>query len=189
MAVLEASQKSKKRVLEVYPDKVSCKSGCTSCCSRMLTISIAEALILYDYLVETKKWPEVKSRAEAQFVLAQEVNPLSWFKMNIKCPILDLASSQCLAYPVRPPKCSSHLVTSPPEGCDPWSLKQVRYEKIETDDILEEFKKELENGVPAHGILLMTVPIPVAVLVAEKITVQSSLTVEEAVSLLYHQFK
>lgn len=187
-AIGDVAQKAVKRRLTVYGNKIPCKSGCNGCCSRLVYISMAEAILIYEYLVENGSWQVVATAARKQFQLAQQTDPLAWFKMDIKCPILDQKNGTCLAYKMRPAKCSTHFVTSNPAVCDPWNPVGGRYESVDMVDLQMEFEKRLESAIDGHGIMQVLVPIPVAILLAERIQIQSGLSLQSAISLLYMEF-
>lgn len=188
LAVGETAQKAEKRKLVLYGDKIPCKTGCSSCCSRLLHITIAEAVVIYDTLRDNA-WPYVAEEARKQFKLVKETNSLNWFKMNISCPILDPITKKCRSYDSRPPVCSTHFVTSNPKVCDPWDPTNLAYEPVRMSDLLLEFEKKVSSVVDGHGVMQIKVPIPIAILIAERISVQSSLSLHDAISLLYNEFR
>lgn len=169
-------------------DNIKCKPGCSGCCAQLREISIAEAVIAHQKLVADKLWEVVRPRALAQFKIAQETSPLSWFKMNIKCPMLDADTQLCMVYPVRPAVCSTHFVSSDPEGCSPWSVKKVGYHPVPMVDLLIDFQKRLSSSVAAFGIMSFMAPIPVALLIAEKIQMRTNLNLPELIRIIMHEF-
>lgn len=189
LAVGDTAQKASNRRLNVYRDEVKCKPACHGCCSRPISISIAEATIIYEYLVANGRWPKVRDRARAQFMIAQSTEPIAWFKMNVKCPVLNHETGMCSSYEVRPPACSTHFVKSDPDGCDPWNMSAIDYESVPMDDLYSEFQEKLKFSVGEHGIMSMVTRIPVALLIAERIRVKTNLSLDEAIALLYREFK
>jgi Fe-S-cluster containining protein len=187
LALGDAIEKATRRRLMVYGDSIPCKSGCDGCCSRLINITVAEGMLIYEHLLKEGKWMQVRAEAVKQFRTAQEVNPLTWFKMNIKCPVLDKTTRTCMTYSTRPAACAIHFVTSKPEVCDPWSAEGGQYEAVDMMDLSEAFRRKIENTIDGHGILNLSVPIPVALLVAERIRVQSGLSLPDAISLLYNE--
>lgn len=188
LAILEAADQSERKRLP-FINEIRCRPGCAGCCSRLLYITVAEALILYEYLSEQKLWVQVKKRAEEQAKLANSVNAIAWFKLNIKCSILDPESKKCLAYKVRPPVCSTHFVTSDPALCDPWSPKNGDIKPKEMSDVYENSIKSIFGQIDANGIFKMILPIPLALLLAERVQVQSGLNSQQVISLLFNELR
>jgi Fe-S-cluster containining protein len=166
---------------------VSCKSGCSHCCNRYARISTAEALVIYEYLKSKKLWLQVKGRSRDQFETIKHAEPLSWFKLGIKCPILDPNTNKCLAYMVRPPVCTIHFVTSSPEICNPWSFEQGKIENHDLIDLYVKFRDRLSHLLEGHGVLSLDLPIPMALLFSERISIQSGLSIQQALSLIYNE--
>ncbi len=189
VALGETAQKAQSRRLMVYPTEIKCLPKCDSCCARLITISIAEAFIIYEHLLREDKWEEVRERAVTIFKTSQEASPLSWFKMNVKCPVLDQETKLCKAYGSRPAICSTHFVSSDPAGCDPWATRDVPYESASMHDLFNEFQEELSRKVPQDGIMSMVVHLPVALLIAERINKKTTLSVQDTISLLYNELK
>jgi Fe-S-cluster containining protein len=86
----------------------------------MVKLTVAEAMVIYSYLVEINQWGNVRDEIKSQLSTSKNIDPVAWFKMRIECPILDKTTKKCKAYPVRPIFCSTHFVTSDSKACDPW---------------------------------------------------------------------
>lgn len=185
-ALMETARKAEVRRLMVYGDKIPCRAGCSGCCSRYLTASLAEAVIMYVHLRESGLWDAVRRRAEELMPLVRSASPVAWFKMNKKCPVLD-ESGMCSGWAVRPAACSVHFVTSDPSLCDPWSSRSAPYVPLEFDDLFDAFQKSAEAGLEKNGILALQVPLPVGLLMAERISVRSGLSLDKAVSLIFNE--
>lgn len=183
------AEKATVRRLNMYLDEIKCTKGCSSCCSRMIYISIAEALVIQETLVRSGKWNEVRKRCLDQKAINMASNPVSWFKMNIKCPVLDSSSQECMTYNVRPTPCSIHFVKSNPKQCDPWETEGGEYQPISMDDIHDEFIHSMESCIDGHGILAYRMNLPSALLFAENIRKMVGLTVEEAISLMRSELR
>lgn len=181
IAILDASSKSTNRRLNVLKD-VSCKPGCSSCCSRMVYLSVAEASVIQDYLVNSRKWEEVKANCKKLVQLAKDTDHESWFKMNIPCPILK--NKLCMAYEVRPPSCSIHYVESDPRSCDPWSTYSGEYRKTNMGSIYEDFSKKLDNAISGSGIFSLIFPLPISLLFAEKIREHPNMSYDKLLSII-----
>ena len=184
----EAADKASLRRLKLYND-VKCSAGCSACCNRQIYITAAEALIIQDSLEQSGQWPHVEQRARALLALARDTPPVSWFKMNIMCPILDPVTRLCTAYETRPAPCSTHFVRSDPSQCDPWAAKSGAYESVDFNDIFVDFQKAVEKMVDGYGMLALKYPIPIALIFASRIKVQSGLGPNEIMSLIFNELR
>jgi len=184
IAMMDASQKASIRRLNVLGDKCKCKPGCSACCSRLIHISIAEALIMYDHLKRSNTWLKVREAAQKQYKTASSLSEIAWFNMNISCPILDLETKMCRAYPVRPTPCSVHFVTSDPSICDPWSTSGGTFEKTDFPEVHADFMDALSKELSGRGILELRLPLPAALLFAEKVQVQKGLTADQIITFI-----
>lgn len=183
----QAAEKASVRRLQMYGEKIPCIAGCAGCCNRLVFLTVAECLILYESLVASGDWKAASIRARDQWRDASATNPLAWFKMNRKCPVLDPGTQRCLAYPVRPSFCSTHFVTSSPRSCDPWSQDGGAFQPVDFDDIHVEFRTKLMDTVASFGILGYELPLPVGLLFAERISVQSSLDLQDVLRLMLQE--
>ena len=188
VAVKEAADKASVRRLQLYDD-VKCKPGCSACCNRQIYITTAEALIIQDHLEKTGKWDEVNQRAKSLVTLSRDAPPISWFKMNIMCPVLDPVTKLCMAYDSRPTPCSTHFVKSDPALCDPWTMTTGEYEPVDFTDLHAAFLAALEKHVDGYGLLALKFPIPIALVFAARIKVQSGLRANEIISLIYNELR
>lgn len=186
LSIIESAYKSDKKRLSIYKDVISCKVGCNGCCSRLLYITVAEAIIMYEYLLNNQ-WKITKVKSLDQIKVIRNSNPVSWFKMNIKCPVLN-EKGECSAYPVRPPTCSTHFVSSNPEYCNPWSSETGLYKPVDMDEIMLEFDKLINSKIDSYGVLKIKLPIPMALIFAENIYSQSNKDIEQVVSILFNEF-
>lgn len=189
LSMMDASEKAAKRRLTVYGDRIRCKAACDGCCSRLVYLTVAEATVIQEHLSKTGQWPEVRARAVALAPTVKSANPVSWFKMNLKCPVLDEEGRTCRAYAVRPTPCSVHFATSDPALCDPWATKGGDYSPVEMVDVHEGFVRRLEPNLDGHGILALRLAMPLALLLAERIKHQRGMTVQEVMSLVYNELR
>lgn len=171
----------------MYGGRIPCVAGCSGCCSRLVRTTVAECVILYEALVASGDWKEVSMRARDQWRDASDANPLAWFKMNRKCPVLNPKTMTCLGYAVRPTFCSTHFVTSNPRSCEPWSQSEGSFQPVDFDDIHVEFRTKLMETVAAFGILGYELPLPVGLLFAERISVQSGLDLQDVLRLMLQE--
>jgi Fe-S-cluster containining protein len=130
--------------------KISCRKGCSFCCSLYVEASIkeCEAIVYYLYLNagllasflrRFAIWREKMSEAGDIFlqclIALEEMRDVRYLhtprqsleellqaykKLNIPCPFLD--RQECTIYEVRPYTCAIHCATSPAELCKPESL-------------------------------------------------------------------
>jgi hypothetical protein len=187
LAMMDAAEKASKKRLAVYGDKVRCKAACDGCCSRLVYLTVAEATVVQEHLAKTGQWPEVRARAVVLATTVKSANSVSWFKMNLKCPVLDEEKKTCRAYAVRPTPCSVHFVSSDPALCDPWSTKGGDYRPVEMVDVHEDFVRRMEGELDGHGILALRIAMPLALLLAERIKYQRGMSVQEVMSLVYNE--
>lgn len=164
----------KSRKFHVYNlNTIKCQKGCNHCCSRMAYITIAEALVIHNYLVRHKKWSEVKKRCFEMSGLSANTDPRTWFMMNIKCPVLNPSTGLCESYDVRPPFCSTHFVRSNPESCDPWNHRETYYDAVDLVEVYRDFQQNLKNAIE-KDIYSITLPLPNALLVCDSIGTMNS---------------
>jgi hypothetical protein len=152
---------------------ISCKKGCGSCCSYMVSLSSAEAFHLQKHILSLpgeKRKPILHSFLRAaRKIAANKVPPIldttideseclkaisSWYqKMEIKCPFIK--ENACSEYVARPLVCREHLVTSPPKCCIPNSrqLTEVVELPISTAETLMHISNRLE-GIPDEAVIL-----------------------------------
>ncbi len=178
---MAASSSSEKRRLRMA-DGVPCAPGCHSCCHRMVEITVAEAAVMVCHLRSTGEWKRVRESAAALAPAAREMSPDSWFKSRTRCPVLS-EDGTCSAYRVRPPACSSHFVTSDPSSCDPWSTRPG-FSPVDMSAVYLESQAAIARAVPPGGIMSMSLPIPLALLLADRVAVRTDMTVEQALEVI-----
>lgn len=181
-AMIEASTSSKLR-LSVIGGDTPCKAGCNHCCSRLVSISLAEAAIMVERLKADGQWTAVEKRAVEIEQLSKEVDGITWFKMNIKCPVLNPETGLCEAYEVRPATCSTHFVMSSPNSCDPWSTEPMNYVPVDMVDLHANFVKTLEREC-GKGIMSVPLPLPAAIRVSSRLVSRNGMTLDEAMALI-----
>jgi len=165
-----------------------CRKGCSSCCYQLIHVLIAEAIIIYEYLKTQKQWQAVRERARAQFeFLKDNPHPIVWFKMGKQCPVLDPETKTCMAYSTRPIACAIHFVLSNPKTCDPYYTGGEEYQALDFNNLFNEFRDIVDKNVAGFGILGMELPLPVALLLSERISIQSGVSLEKAVSLILNE--
>lgn len=179
-----ATNASKKRLTVLQ--KASCKRGCSGCCRRLIYVTVAEAIVIQEHLEKSGSWTEVFRRCLEILGTVREASSVSWFRMNIACPVLS-AEDDCSAYSVRPAVCSVHFAMSKPELCHPWSTESGDFTPVELDDVFLKFQSSLQSSIDAHGILALKMPLPVSLIMAERIRHQPNLTIEALMKLIYNE--
>jgi hypothetical protein len=183
-AMVEAGLESSKRRLTVLKD-ATCKKGCSGCCRRMVHVTVAEAIVIQQHLEKTGRWEDVSKKCLEMLSQVRDANPLSWFRMNVECPVL--SGDACLAYSVRPATCSVHFARSNPALCHPWSTEPGEYRPVELEDVFLEFQRVLRSVVDAHGILALKVPLPAALIMADRVRHQPHLSSESLIRMIFNE--
>lgn len=170
--VMATAAASEKRRLRVVKD-ARCSPGCSGCCSRLVTVSLAEAVVMHDELVRSGRWPAVREAAEAQADLLRAAGHITWFKMNQKCPVLDPKTNLCSGYAARPAVCSTHFAKSDPSLCHPWKAGEGKFMPVDFVDLHSEMLDRMKDSHPDLEFLLSSAPMPLALLMAERLAVRS----------------
>ncbi len=155
--------------LSVNNTNIKCKVGCYSCCKRWIEISVAEAIIIRNELVNSGKWDYVKLKCTEYADVSKNSNETSWFLMNLPCVLLDMSNATCCAYSVRPPQCSLHFVTSDSSVCHPWKYCSEKPDVIDSSSLVMKFVGEFTHAV-GESVLSFRSHIPVALLIADRIS-------------------
>lgn len=172
---------SEKRRLRMVKD-ARCSPGCSGCCSRLVTLSLAEAVVLHDELVRSGKWPAVREAAESQAEILKAAGHVTWFKMNQRCPVLDKNSGLCKGYAGRPAACSTHFAKSDPSLCHPWGTGEGRFLPVDFVDLHARMTERIKELHPDLEFLLSQAPMPLALLMAERLSVKSGSGFAAAIS-------
>lgn len=106
----------------------TCKMGCCHCCRYHILTNIAEARTLVQYVkralsVEqindlrerTHQWHEWDNSRPGRYPSAKVDEEIDLSNYGPCCPLL--VNDACIAYPVRPVVCRTHLVSSHPRLC------------------------------------------------------------------------
>jgi len=146
-------------------ETISCKKGCYYCCSASAyveaTLQECEAIVYYLYhnnhVYESfiRKYPQWRDQIKKNDLLDscarfwEELSPektqeITMFmskkeekryrQQSIPCPFLD--NKLCSIYEVRPYSCICCVSVSPPEWCNPQSLKEAEIRKVYPIDFL-----------------------------------------------------
>jgi Fe-S-cluster containining protein len=92
-------------------EELHCRAGCGYCCHLKVSVSIAEALIILDYLQEHDKLHQHKEQIEIldePFAQRASADNSWWVKNAIPCLFLDKSTSLCSIYEVRPFSCRAY---------------------------------------------------------------------------------
>ena len=60
---------------------------------------------------------------------------------------------------------------------------------MEMEDVYEESSRKIESKVDGHGILAFKLPLPVALLLAERIKHRKGLSSQEVMSFIFNELK
>ncbi|MEW8587253.1 MAG: YkgJ family cysteine cluster protein [Candidatus Thiodiazotropha sp.] len=141
-------------------ERISCRSGCSACCSQLVPISKAEAVSLLKLMesLPGARQSEIKSRFEYNMAVLEEAGlldeleqaasdhdkerlrsiGLKYFRLDLPCPFL--RDQSCSIHPYRPLSCREFLVVSDPGYCadpDPEHVKNVALPKTVSPIIYE----------------------------------------------------
>jgi Fe-S-cluster containining protein len=161
--VFDSTNKRKMKFIDM---RIACKPGCNHCCSRFITLSIIEALIVRDALVKSNKWVEVLKKCRSYNETYGDYDPDSWYLSNIKCPVLDTRTGMCKSHVFKPVMCTTHFVLDTNSGCDPWNLTSIKAENLDFNDIAKKFYSSLYRRYGDH-ILASKVPLVQGLILAE----------------------
>lgn len=173
--------------LNVLRGKESCRPGCNACCKRLVRITIGHAILIHERLEKNGEWDTVRVECEKIRPILGDVSALSYFRMNIECPLLK--DGQCSVYDLRPAQCSTHLVTSDPKLCDPWTTEAGDYEVVDMDAIRSRTEEKIDEKFSARGILGHRLPIPTALLFAARVRRFSMATSNQLIRILNEEFR
>lgn len=99
--------------------KVTCRKGCSHCCTLLAIITLADGFYLAEELFSREDWKEwlPKLVAASEKFCVPGINKAAWFKKQEPCVFLK--DNACTVYSKRPSACRYHMVISPPENCAP----------------------------------------------------------------------
>lgn len=173
---------------------ISCRKGCTYCCSHYVAAPLAHGIVIVDYLYNNKtllrlfintykKWrhkgydisrnnDRIRNQA---FSLSKPIEdiidvtrPLSmrYLEMEIPCPFL--VNNACSIYAVRPMPCSGQYSVSPPDWCAVGTDNKADVHQIVPDD--EDLVNFLQLVDPQLMLYEVTLPIMIYQLLTEGIS-------------------
>jgi hypothetical protein len=107
----------------------NCKRGCCHCCRYLITANVAEAHTLAQYIrrelsadqtdglrMRTQQWHDWDNSRPGRYRSAPVGGQTNLSDYTPCCPLL--VNDECIAYPVRPLVCRTHLVHSQPSLCE-----------------------------------------------------------------------
>jgi len=149
------------RELDAVGEAITCRKGCMHCCQHYITASIAEGLVITDYLYQNSKaldcfresysgWQEKAEEICGNFDRLRSLARLTgttveayrasvaaahqdYAALAIDCPFLT-TDNDCAIYPVRPLSCAIHCSVDPPKRCSPASAQAPRCYDIVPDE-------------------------------------------------------
>ena len=148
-------------ILDLKKETITCRKGCYFCCYQHITTSLAQGIVIVNYLYSNEmllkqflrnypKWrhsgknisdtidhvrEEALSTSQSLASAISSTKPLSerYFQMSIPCPFL--VNSICAIYCVRPMCCSSHYSVSPPEWCEATNPNEPTIHEVIPKDV------------------------------------------------------
>ena len=144
---------------------ISCRKGCTYCCYHYVTVSLAQGIVIVDYLYKRKgllqqflnsydTWRKdgesisddidrIRIHALSSSIPTHQIitntRDLSaqYLETNIRCPFL--VDEKCSIYQVRPLSCSGHHSVSPPDWYAPAAQQKpdIHHSTPADEDLIE----------------------------------------------------
>jgi Fe-S-cluster containining protein len=160
---------------------VSCKSGCSACCSYPVYISLLEGMLLYRHLTEKGHWtPKLRKALEAHATRTTALSADVWLMINLPCPLLE--QNKCIAYSARPFTCRTLYARTPASYCQPNQMASSA-SFVGRDAVTTQFRDAEAKILARHKLALVGMPISRAILFGEKI-VTGEVDVENLASLV-----
>lgn len=143
-------------------EEVACRRGCAWCCSQLVTVSMSEALLLYEVaagdpllLAKVRRW----AADFAPLVERGELPEKKWFAQNIECAFLT-AEKTCAAYAERPIACRVFVAIGTSDGCRPNASEPAQ--RVKTDHLVGRAALSLATTAAESGLPVGPVPLVVA---------------------------
>jgi Fe-S-cluster containining protein len=154
--------------LHETPVSLSCKRGCSNCCSHAIHVTMLEGIIAYRYLVRRGLWtPSLRVRLEAHADRTWDLAIEMWHLANIPCPLLD--GSSCMVYQARPFMCRITSSRGDPEMCHAHRVNDPATGLLPRKGALHDFFEKQRVLLRRHKAPLLLFPVSKAILYAEKI--------------------
>lgn len=159
---------------------VSCKEGCSACCSYPVYISVMEGILLYRHLTAKGHWtPSFRKTLEKHAERTFDIAPTVWLTLDLPCPLLE--KNKCLGYAARPFACRSLYAITDPKSCHPYRMSDAMF--VNREDALSAFRDAEAKILASHKMSLLGMPISKAILLAEKI-IHGDADLEQFLSLM-----
>lgn len=139
LKLAEVVDETAREKLNHINSRIACRAGCNHCCSRYIELSVAEAVIIRDYLVRTDQWKEVLKKCRQYNKLYFDYDHDTWFLSNIRCPVLDLNTGLCKAYKVKPVICTTRHAVDVRDACHPYDLSTTFPTPLNFDQVTKNF--------------------------------------------------
>lgn len=163
--------------------RISCTSGCASCCHYPLAVSILEGISLYQWLVDHYLWtPRLKAKLVEVKEQTLGLSPEVWLLAMIPCPLLT-AELLCSAYESRPFMCRTIFSKGDPFYCHPHRLAAQRSGILDRTDAVAALWSAERKTLKRHQLQQVTIPLAAALLLSERI-VKGELELEETNAIL-----
>jgi len=158
-------------------DSISCRKGCSNCCSHPLLLTILEGLHIYQWLAEHRLWSgalkkSLTEHSDKTLGLSLEI----WLMSRIPCPLLT-DKGLCQAYPARPFSCKVTYSVGDPAECEPHAVSSS-VSLIPKRAILDAIASTEAALLHRHNLPHVRVPLSTALLYGERI-VKEELDLED----------
>lgn len=181
LAETKADQVSDQHRLRDPLGKVSCRVGCSNCCSHAVYATLLEGMLTYQSLARRGRWtPSLRKRLEEHARTTWDLSPVVWHLMNLVCPLLE--QNQCSAYQARPFSCRATFSAGDPADCHPHRVNQAPL-VIPKRDALETFYAKQHRLLRRHGLDLFLFPLSKAILLGEQVST-GAVDIEQYLQLL-----
>lgn len=166
--------------------RITCTTGCASCCYHPIHISLFEGITIYRWLQQNNRWTlglreKLKRVSEQQYGTSYEV----WLLSLIPCPLLT-EDNKCSAYKARPLICRTYYATNDPHFCHPHRLGPET-SIVHRADTVDRFHAEQEKILRSHKLQFLLMPIGAAVLLGERVC-SGEIELHEIDSILYREY-
>ncbi|PKN68774.1 MAG: hypothetical protein CVU54_12950 [Deltaproteobacteria bacterium HGW-Deltaproteobacteria-12] len=179
------------KTLASKDERITCRNGCTYCCSHYVAVPLTHGMAIVDYLYDRKellkqflsnyeKWRHkgydisnvIDSTRSQAFSASMPINDIialtrppsmRYLQMGIPCPFL--VNDACLIYAVRPLPCSGQYSVTPPDWCNPEAGEKAVIYQLVLDD--EDLLKILQLTAPELMLYELTLPIMIYKLITE----------------------
>lgn len=183
LAETKADQVEHERVFRSKLGPVSCKAGCSNCCSHAVYATPAEGVLTYIALTQKGHWtPSLRKRLEEHARQTWDLSPVVWHLSNIPCPLL--AQNRCLIYEARPFTCRVVFADGDPDACHPHRANDFS-SVLPHREAVEAFFAQQRRLLKRHGLPAFALPISKAILAGEKVATGEA-DMEDFTQLLVH---